>query len=380
MFDIEFDKLDKSKFLKEYWQKKPCFFKNAFPDYPSYISADELAGLSLEEEIESRIVQFHSGSEKWSLQHGPFNEAQFSKLPESDWTLLVQSIDAWCPDARQLLSYFNFIPRWRLDDIMVSYATHNGGVGPHADNYDVFLIQGQGERHWRVGKKGDTTKHKNIIGGMIHLEEFEPIIDEIMQPGDMLYIPPDTPHWGISIGESIGYSVGYRSMQTNQMLALITEHLADKIDYQQFFSDQYRSAPNYTNQFEPQVLDWAQKELVKLSNNSELLSELLAKHLSYSKLGVELTSNNLDLAASKKSYLVQLNEDLTVTWRTSDDKIILYIEGEVFNFEIDQYQLVNNLASFKSVEVTKNTSLSERTNNDLDKLLASGLVNVCHRK
>jgi len=351
MFDIDFTQIDKSKFLEKYWQKKPCLFKNAFNHPPNYLSADELAGLSLDEEIESRIVQFNSKIAQWSLEHGPFEDSRFSLLPDSDWTLLVQSIDTWCPDSRQLLNYFNFIPRWRLDDIMVSYATKGGGVGPHADNYDVFLIQGEGKRHWRVGRKGDTSKPKNIIDGMIHLEEFEAVIDEIMQPGDMLYIPPDTPHWGISVGESIGYSVGYRSIQTNQMLALVTERLAEKVDNEQFFSDAYRNKPNYSNQFESQVVEWAQQELVKLSKDPELLTELLARQLSLSKLGLYHKTNDDISSKIQQNSIVRLNEALTVTWRISKQKVLLYIEGDCFEFELEHQQWIEKLSSFSPVKI-----------------------------
>jgi len=371
MFDIDFAQVDKSKFLEKYWQKKPCLFKNAFNVPPDYLSADELAGFSLDEEIESRIVQCNPRTNEWTLEHGPFDESRFSQLPDSNWTLLVQSIDAWCPETRQLLNPFNFIPRWRLDDIMVSYATNQGGVGPHADNYDVFLIQGQGERHWRVGNKGDTSKRKNIIGGMIHLDEFKATIDEIMQPGDMLYIPPDTPHWGISIGESIGYSVGYRSIQTNQMLALITEKLAEKVGSEQFFSDAYRNKANYSNKFEPEVVEWAQQELVKLSKDPELLTELLAKQLSFSKLGVGLNNDSHISSKIQKTSIVQLDQELTVTWRVTKEKTLLYIEGDCFEFSLEDRHWVEKLASFLPLK-TEQINISP----SFEILSVSGYINL----
>jgi len=359
MYNRPFDQIDKSEFLSKYWQKAPCFFKDAFNNPPDFLSADELAGLSLQEEIESRLilqsVQQNDGAEnlgRWSIEHGPFSESRFTDLPESHWTLLVQSVDSWISETRNLLKDFNFIPRWRFDDIMISYATDQGGVGPHADNYDVFLIQGSGHRHWRVGTKGDTSQAKTVIQGMCHVAEFEPQIDILMQPGDMLYIPPDTAHWGISIGESIGYSIGYRSIQTNQLLALLTEKLAETIDHQQFFSDSYRNKPNSSNFFEEQLISWAQNELKQLANQPELLADLLSKQLSLSKLGVYQNENNLNLKELNEDSIIQLDDELGVNWLYIDDQIRLNIEGESFDFELQLEDFVKKLASFSPISLT----------------------------
>jgi len=359
MYNRPFEQIDKSEFLAKYWQKAPCFFKNAFEVPPSFLSADELAGLSLQEEIESRLV-IQSGNNKpaaqnadaWSVEHGPFDNSRFANLPESHWTLLVQSVDTWVADTRKLLTDFNFIPRWRFDDVMVSYATDQGGVGPHADNYDVFLIQGSGERHWRVGAKGDTSEAKTVIQGMCHLDQFTSIIDIVMQPGDMLYIPPDTAHWGISIGESIGYSVGYRSIQTNQLLALITEKLAEKIDHQQFFTDAYRDTPNTSNYFEDQLVDWAQNELKQLANQPDVLADLLSKQMSLSKLGVYQNDNNFDINELNKDSTIQLDDEIGVNWHYLNDKIRLNIEGESFDFDLQYEKVVKKMASFSPISLT----------------------------
>src|SRR5690606_33230205 len=141
-------------FLRAYWQKKPLLIRNAFPNFESPIDGDELAGLALEEEVESRLILEHC-KVPWELQHGPFDENIFSTLPESHWTLLVQAVDQWVPEVHELLNHFRFIPNWRLDDIMVSYAPDQGSVGPHFDYYDVFLLQGAGQRRWRTGQQCD---------------------------------------------------------------------------------------------------------------------------------------------------------------------------------------------------------------------------------
>ena len=144
-----------NSFLNHYWQKKPVLIKDALPNIQPPISADELAGLACEPSIEARIIS--NADNNWQLQHGPFDEHTFARLPRSHWTLLVQAVDHYMPQAAQLLEQFNFIPRWRIDDLMVSYACKGGGVGAHYDNYDVFLIQTQGQRQWEVGGHYDDT-------------------------------------------------------------------------------------------------------------------------------------------------------------------------------------------------------------------------------
>src|SRR5690606_35155678 len=139
------------EFLRDYWQKKPLLIRQAFPDFESPLSADELAGLSLEEEVESRIV-LELGATPWELRHGPFTEDDYRTLPERDWTLLVQAVDQFVPEVAELLQAFRFLPSWRLDDVMISYAAPGGSVGPHFDSYDVFLLQTQGHRRWKIGQ------------------------------------------------------------------------------------------------------------------------------------------------------------------------------------------------------------------------------------
>lgn len=142
------------EFLRDYWQKKPLLVRQAIPDFESPISPDELAGLALEEEVESRLVIEH-GERPWELQRGPFNEDSFQDLPERDWTLLVQAVDQFVPEVAELLEDFKFLPKWRIDDLMISFAAPGGGVGPHFDNYDVFLLQAHGHRRWQIGQMCD---------------------------------------------------------------------------------------------------------------------------------------------------------------------------------------------------------------------------------
>lgn len=210
--------LSVDEFLKDYWQKKPVLIRQAIADFQSPISPDELAGLSLEEEIESRIILEH-GDTPWQLKKGPFTEENYSKLPESHWTLLIQAADHFLPEVTELLDQFRFIPNWRLDDIMISYAAKGGSVGPHYDQYDVFLLQAGGQRHWQVGERCD---HQTpaLDDTQLHIiKSFEAQEQYTLNPGDMLYLPPQYSHWGKALDDDcITYSIGFRAPSKSEIL------------------------------------------------------------------------------------------------------------------------------------------------------------------
>lgn len=378
MYNDPFHSIDKDQFLTHYWQKKPCVFRNALASPPSFLTADELAGFSLDEEVESRLIRFNTENNQWSLEHGPFEVDRFNDLPESNWTLLVQSIDNWSGETRQLLEYFSFIPRWRFDDIMVSYATEQGGVGPHFDNYDVFLVQGEGRRHWRVGAKGKLSQQTQIIDGLSHLQDFEAIIDTILEPGDILYVPPETAHWGVSVGESIGYSVGYRTPQAHQLTSLLTEFISENLSSSDFFTDQYRNNSLHNNEFEPELTQWAQNELIKLSQRPDLLTKLLSKQLSLSKLGIFSEANLHSIQQLNENSVIQLVPEVNINWWQNDSNIFVNIEGESFIFEKYLIIAIEKLANFQPCHV----NLFKKQSNMIDfpeelaNLINRGYVNL----
>ena len=213
---------DNKFFLKNIWQKKPQIFRNFFTDFVDPISPEELAGLAIEEEVSSRIVITNDND--WEIIHGPFEDYQ--KFGDSRWQLLVQAANHWHMGAASFTEAFRFLPDWRFDDLMVSFATKNGGVGPHIDNYDVFIVQGSGRRHWKVGDKG-TYKNRNNDPQSSLIEDFTPIIDETLEPGDMLYIPPGFPHSGSTLTDSMSYSLGYRAPSQQEMFSELADYLMD---------------------------------------------------------------------------------------------------------------------------------------------------------
>ena len=209
---------DTEDFLKNYWQQKPLLIRNAFIDFENPLSPDELAGLSCEEEVESRLVKQERGN--WQLEHGPFLDSKFSTLAESNWTLLVQAVDHYVPEVAELLNFFRFIPNWRVDDVMVSYATTGGSVGPHYDNYDVFLLQGAGQRQWKLGPRYNSSTDLLDNDDLRLIKNFETNEEWLLSPGDLLYIPPLFGHWGTSTSnDCMTYSIGFRAPSYAELLS-----------------------------------------------------------------------------------------------------------------------------------------------------------------
>ncbi len=230
-------KITKEEFLKEYWQKKPLLIRNAFPDFVSPIDPDDMAGLSLMEEVESRIILEDKANSDWEVKHGPFSDDTFSTLPETDWTLLVQAVDQWVPEMADILDLFSFIPNWRVDDVMASFAPVGGGVGPHFDHYDVFLIQGLGQRKWQVGPQCKETD-ETVEGVPVKILKEMQVDDEwTLNPGDMLYLPPTYAHNGVALNDCMTFSVGFRAPSESDILMGFSEFMAKELGNDKRYTD-----------------------------------------------------------------------------------------------------------------------------------------------
>ncbi|MDX1803230.1 MAG: cupin domain-containing protein [Alcanivorax sp.] len=227
--------LDAATFLRDYWQQKPLFMAAAASglDYPD---ADTLAGLAMDESVESRIIQ-GAGDGPWQLRQGPFDETVYPQLGERDWTLLVQSVDHCLTGVSLLLDSFAFLPAWRLEDIMISYATEGGSVGPHYDRYDVFLIQAAGQRHWQLGDICDDDSPRQDTDQLKLLADM-PVRDEFVAgPGDVLYLPPGVAHHGVARdSDCITWSVGFRAPDYQMLMAEIAGECLSQAD-SELFSD-----------------------------------------------------------------------------------------------------------------------------------------------
>jgi 50S ribosomal protein L16 3-hydroxylase len=241
-----------TRFLRDYWQKRPLLIRNAFPDFAPPLSPDDLAGLACEDLALSRIVLRDARRDRWTLRTGPFAESGFSKLPNDHWTLLVQDVDKWDADVAALLDRFAFLPSWRIDDVMVSYATDGGGVGAHLDQYDVFLLQGIGRRRWRISIDARAPHDFRTDTELKLLKHFEPTHEWTLDPGDMLYLPPGVPHEGAAIGECMTFSIGMRAPASSELLVEFAEQVAAGLPESQRYAD-----PDLQPAAEPGELDRA---------------------------------------------------------------------------------------------------------------------------
>jgi 50S ribosomal protein L16 3-hydroxylase len=216
--------LTPSQFMRRYWQKKPLLIRQAVPDIESPLSRDEFFELADQDEVEARLITHFRN--KWQLEHGPFAPDELPSVKQRAWTLLVQGADLHDDRARALLDRFRFVPDARLDDLMISYATDGGGVGPHFDSYDVFLLQVKGKRRWRISAQKDLTLQAGLP--LKVLQNFEPEQEWLLEPGDMLYLPPHIAHDGIAEGECMTCSIGFRAPSASELTAQFLYHLAER--------------------------------------------------------------------------------------------------------------------------------------------------------
>ncbi|RUA06972.1 MAG: hypothetical protein DSY43_00860 [Gammaproteobacteria bacterium] len=267
---IHFQEISQQQFLCEYWQKKPLLIKQALPNFITPLVADELAGLALEEEFESRLITGSIQSQDWSLRTGPFNECDFANLPEKDWTLLVQGVDRHIDDIHSLIQHFDFIPHWRFDDVMISYAATGGSVGPHFDYYDVFLLQGSGKRRWQLSSKNCEMDNYLDNAPLRIMSEFIPEQTFDVEPGDVLYIPPKVAHHGVSLDDNCTtLSFGYRAYSAKEMYDFIEKPCPTKLENTYYQDPQWQEnqdpafIPNSAIKQAQKILDISDDEFAR---------------------------------------------------------------------------------------------------------------------
>ena len=227
--------MDRQKFLAEYWQKSACLLSAAATDFCPPLDGDDLAGLACEPEVESRLVTGRYPDHDWQVKTGPMTAADFSSLPDSGWTLLVQDVEKHYPPLASLLDRFDFLPGWRIDDLMISFAVTDGSVGPHVDQYDVFLLQAQGHRRWQISSEYDPSLVDTEA--LRVLRRFEPQQEWILGPGDMLYLPPGIAHYGVALDDNLTYSIGCRAPSLADWLMFLSAYYAALEDEGGRYSD-----------------------------------------------------------------------------------------------------------------------------------------------
>lgn len=319
------------EFLRDYWQQKPLLVRQAIPGFESPISADELAGLALEEEVESRLVLEH-GAHPWELRRGPFAEDTFSQLPERDWTLLVQAVDQFVPEVAEVLKDFGFLPSWRIDDLMISFAAPGGSVGPHFDNYDVFLLQAEGQRRWKIGQMCDADSKLLQHADLRILAEFEQTDEWVLEPGDMLYLPPRLAHYGIAEDDCMTYSVGFRAPSAAEVLTHFTDFLAQFLPDEERYSDAGMAPISDPHQIQQEALDRLKALLTEHMSDERLLLTWFGQFMTeprYPELvsGPEIEEADF-LAALEDGAVLVRNPSARLAWSEVDVGLVLFASGQ----------------------------------------------------
>ncbi len=350
-------------FLSEYWQKKPCLIKAGFADFIDPLTPEELAGLATEEEgIESRIV-CQNTEQKWQVHQGPFQD--FALLGESHSTLLVQAVDHWHPEAKALLDTFNFLPKWRIDDLMVSFSTPDGGVGPHSDQYDVFIIQGQGSRRWRVGSVNHQLETHVPCNNLLQVRPFEAIIDEALSPGDILYIPPGAPHEGYAITPAMNYSVGFRAPSQTELLTTFADHLIDEDKGKTRYQDGQRADGRHGAAIADDEVT-AIKALIKQALDTPDFEHWLVRELSMAKHEMDILPAEDPYTATEVTNL--LAEGVTfyktagvrALYRVTGDTVTVSCCGE---YTVLPKELASAIATFAESDAFTALDIDELTSN-----------------
>lgn len=333
MLTLHLDDFSLEHFLQHYWQQKPVVIRQGFRQFEDLISPDELAGLACETEVESRLVYKKLG--QWEAEVGPFDS--YEHLGEQDWTLIVQAVDHWSPQVAELVLPFSFIPKWRFDDVMISYSTPGGGVGPHIDLYDVFICQGSGRRQWRVGDIGN---HRQFAAhaALLHTDPFEPIIEVELLPGDILYIPPGFPHDGVSLEHSMSFSVGFRSKSASDMLSGLADYVIDKELGNALISDPRRPVHQRQGQINASDFALIKAQLQALLDDDKLVADFAGSFLSKTRCQLDLQSLEEPFDATGLLQMLQQQPLVRIGGLRCfylDQTVahgVCYVDGERFSF------------------------------------------------
>lgn len=356
-------------FLKDYWQKKPLLIRSAFPNYQSPISAEELAGLACEDFIESRIILENKTKPKWSLENGPFPESRFSQLPQSHWTLLIQGLNKIIPELDDLLHKFNFIPSWRVDDLMASYAAAEGSVGPHLDQYDVFLLQASGKRKWMISEAPIQEDGFETDLALKIIKDFKAEKEWVLEAGDMLYLPANVAHYGIGIEDCITFSIGFRAPSHAELLtAYIDDHI-NEFDEKLRFKDPILSSNDNCGEISTDAINHVQKILLSQFSDKNKVADWFGQYITdylndYEIIPNEKLTISKFLDKFKDSGYLRRPATVRANYIKNSDQLSLYINGIKQDTLTNRSNLImyfcnHNLMVYNDInsELTENTSI-----------------------
>ncbi|WP_396617243.1 JmjC domain-containing protein [Lysobacter soli] len=371
------------RFLRDYWQKRPLLIRNAFPDFETPVLPEDLAGLACEETALSRIVMHDRANDRWTLRHGPFEEDEFPGMPHQDWTLLVQDVDKWDPDIAALLEQFRFLPRWRIDDVMISFAAPGGSVGAHVDQYDVFLLQAYGHRRWQIDAGANPPLDFRPDVELKLLREFNPTHDWVLGPGDMLYLPPGVPHNGVAEDACLTFSVGMRAPSAAELLGDFVDTLASNADDALRYTD-----PDLAPSVDPNEIDTAAMNRVVEAlnllrmNDPDRLGDWFGRFITVYRAGGEVQSGGQARSRIEIEWDLQHGASLfrhpysRMAWRRAHRKgepARLYVSGHDYPLPAEDAALIADAAQLDGAGYA---SLSDAGRDLVQELIQSGHFNL----
>jgi 50S ribosomal protein L16 3-hydroxylase len=343
--------LSPDQFMKRHWHKKPLLIRQALPGFQPLLSRAELMALAAQAEVESRLVV--RKPQGWTLKQGPFSKKALPPFKQSGWTVLVQGVDVHDDSVHQLAQQFRFVPDARMDDVMISYATDGGGVGPHFDSYDVFLLQAHGQRRWRIGRHKDLTLQDGvplkILAHFEHEQEF------ILNPGDMLYLPPLFAHDGDAVGECMTYSIGFRAPRAGELarelLAGLAEEAVDGVG-DAFYRDPRQPAVNQAGAVPAALQAFARSAVQKALQDPQLLDCLLGEYLTEPKPQVWFDSQ------AERAFHWPQAVVLDRRTRMMHDAHHVFLNGESFKAGGRDAQLLRRLSNDRRLDARAVARLS----------------------
>ncbi len=338
-----------SQFLRDYWQKKPLLIRQAFPAFTGLLTKQQLITLACHPDAQAKLIQLNPP--KPIVSHGPFIKKDFTKLREP-WTVLVQDVNHFLSSAQTLLQAFHFIPIARLDDLMVSFASDGGGVGPHVDSYDVFLLQGSGQRLWQITEQTDLSLAPDMP--LPILKNFNPAQQWLLEPGDMLYLPPNCAHNGIAVGESMTYSIGFRAPDHQHVAYEFLNFLADNLALEGIYTD-----PDLTLNKQPALISKAMLQqmvaiIKKISFDKNDMETFVGHYLTEPKAHIfydtpasPLTKKKFLMKAQQIGLQLHLKTQMLFTDKT------FYINGEAFTCDLGMQTVLRTLANERTAILTQ---------------------------
>ncbi len=330
-----------NEFLRDYWQKKPLLIRKALPAFKGLLDQHQLIELACTEDVQARLVTQQRG--RFELRQSPFAAKDFKHFGKSKWTVLVQGVNHHLPEAAELIKHFVFIPHARLDDLMVSYAPKGGGVGPHFDSYDVFLLQGLGHRRWQISTQADKTL---IAGAPLRiLKDFRAEQEWVLEPGDMLYLPPHCAHNGIAEDDCMTYSIGFRTPSYQELAEQFLVYLQDRIEVDGMYADPDLKSQKHPSEISAAMLRQVEQAVKQVRWDKEDIANFLGCYLSEPKPHIFFDAPDRPLSPAKfrqaiRKYGVRLDLKSQMLCHAG----WIFMNGEAYQTEKPDYKSLRSLA------------------------------------